>query len=260
MAPRYTLSNDSSILRYVRMQRHSWLGYIYNFRTFLLQSAADKLEEETYQWFSALILGDDNALENETIDLFQRWGLSHILAISGLHVGIIVGLIYFIFVRFSITTKEKAQVIIMIFLPIYAILAGSEPSVLRASFMIVVVLLFHRYQIRYQYADVISIIFLLLILYDPYIVYHIGFQFSFAVTFGLLLSHQIMRDTSSNLKKMIQISFISQMVILPLQLYYFSILEPLSILVNVIVVPYFSLFVIPVMFFLLLMLPLPSIL
>src|SRR5699024_5208887 len=53
-------------------KEHSWLGYIYNFRTFLLQSAADKLEEETYQWFSALILGDDNALENETIDLFQR--------------------------------------------------------------------------------------------------------------------------------------------------------------------------------------------
>ena len=241
-------------------EEKSFKNYLYKIRSDLLHSSAEKLSPETVSWLHALVLGDKAELDKPLIQLFQRWGLSHILAISGLHVGIIVGLIYFIFVRFSITTKEKAQVIIMIFLPIYAILAGSEPSVLRASFMIVVVLLFHRYQIRYQYADVISIIFLLLILYDPYIVYHIGFQFSFAVTFGLLLSHQIMRDTSSNLKKMIQISFISQMVILPLQLYYFSIFEPLSILVNVIVVPYFSLFVIPVMFFLLLMLPLPSIL
>src|SRR5699024_936163 len=241
-------------------EEKSFKNYLYKILSDLLHSSAEKLSPETVSWLHALVLGDKAELDKPLIQLFQRWGLSHILAISGLHVGIIVGLIYFIFVRFSITTKEKAQVIIMIFLPIYAILAGSEPSVLRASFMIVVVLLFHRYQIRYQYADVISIIFLLLILYDPYIVYHIGFQFSFAVTFGLLLSHQIMRDTSSNLKKMIQISFISQMVILPLQLYYFSILEPLSILVNVIVVPYFSLFVIPVMFFLLLMLPLPSIL
>lgn len=233
---------------------------LYKIRSDLLERSAEKLSPATVTWLHALVLGDKSELDKPLIQLFQRWGLSHILAISGLHVGIIVGLIYFIFVRFSITTKEKAQFIIMLFLPSYAILAGSEPSVLRASFMIVVVLLFQRYHIRYQYADVMSIIFLLLILYDPYIVYHIGFQFSFAVTFGLLLSHQIIRETSSNLKRMIQISFISQMVILPLQLYYFSIFDPLSILVNVIVVPYFSLFVIPVMFFLFLMLPLPTIL
>src|SRR5699024_1151824 len=120
---------------------------LYKIRSDLLERSAEKLSPATVTWLHALVLGDKSELDKPLIQLFQRWGLSHILAISGLHVGIIVGLIYFIFVRFSITTKEKAQFIIMLFLPSYAILAGSEPSVLRASFMIVVVLLFQRYHI-----------------------------------------------------------------------------------------------------------------
>lgn len=247
----------SALEKIVCKEQASLKNTLYQLRAYLLNAASEKLSLETNQWLHALVLGDKSGLDKPLIESFQRWGLSHILAISGLHVGIIVGLIYFIFVRFSITTKEKAQLVIIVFLPAYAILAGSEPSVIRASMMIVLALVFHRLHIRYPYADIISMIFILLILYDPFIVYHIGFQFSFAVTFALLLSHRIMRDTKSNLQKAVQISFISQMVILPLQLHYFSIFEPLSIIVNVLVIPYFSIFVIPTMFFLLIMLPLP---
>src|SRR5699024_8039126 len=95
---------------------------------------------ETSQWLNALIFGDSSFIDTEIIELFQRWGLSHILAISGLHTGIIVGIIYFLLVKLSITTKERAHILIIVFLPVFAITAGGEPSVWRASLMVLLFL------------------------------------------------------------------------------------------------------------------------
>src|SRR5699024_1185904 len=77
------------------------------------------------------------------------------------------------------------------------------------------------------------------------------FQLSFAVTFGLIVSQAWISQTTSNTMRILQISFISQMIILPLQLHYFYLFQPLSIIINLLIVPYFSLFVIPAMFVLL---------
>ena len=90
-------------------------------------------------------------------------------------------------VRFSIVTKETAQSIMLLFLPIYAFLAGGEPSVWRASLMVVLSILLIKYKVKMNISDIISIVFLFLIFVNPYIVYHIGFQFSFLVSFGLIL-------------------------------------------------------------------------
>src|SRR5690625_7583465 len=99
--------------------------------------------------------------------------------------------------------------------------------------------------------DVLSMNFILLIILYKYIIYHVEFQLSFAVTFGLILSKDLLSSTSSVFFQGLLISFISQMMILPIQLAYFSFFQPLSILVNVIVVPYFSLIVIPLLFLML---------
>src|SRR5699024_11644854 len=65
-------------------------------------------------------------------------------------------------------------------------------------------------------------------------------------------------QTTSNTMRILQISFISQMIILPLQLHYFYLFQPLSIIINLLIVPYFSLFVIPAMFGLLIFHWLPN--
>ncbi len=235
------------------------VSYVHQLRSFLLRFTNDKLSKDTVAWLHSLVLGDDQLLEDEIIYLFQSWGLSHLLAISGLHIGIIVGVIYFILVRFQLATKEKAQSLLLLFLPIYAIVAGSQPSVWRASLMVFVVILMAKCKWKMAYPDLLSIIFILLILFDPYIVYHVGFQLSFAVTFSLIVSRKWISQAPSNLAAILQISFVSQMAILPLQLHYFHSFVPLSVLLNLFIVPYFSLFVIPTMFILLFtsVLPLP---
>src|SRR5690625_6481664 len=91
-------------------------------------------------------------------------------------------------VKLNITTKETAQWLIIFFLPIYALLAGGAPSVWRASLMGLVFLVLSKFNIKHSVTDVISLIFISLIAMDQYIIYNIGFLFSFLVTLWLLLS------------------------------------------------------------------------
>src|SRR5690625_1010873 len=240
----------------IQCEGSSLFNKIFSFRSNLLAYVSDSMSDETSAWLSALVLGDDSLLEEKVVDLFQRWSLSHILAISGLHVGLIVGLVYFFIVKLGIVTKEKAQWIMIFFLPVYALIAGGQPSVWRASLMVLVFIVLNKMKLKLSMTDVLSMIFILLIIVDKYIIYHVGFQLSFAVTFGLILSRDLLSSTPSVFFQGLLISFISQMMILPIQLAYFSFFQPLSILVNVIVVPYFSLIVIPLLFLMLIFSPL----
>ena len=234
----------------------SFMHNIYQLRTDLIQFVQKEISPETAVWLNALVLGDDTQISDETTELFQRWNLSHILAISGLHVGLLVGLFYFLLVKMNVLTKEKAQWVIIFFLPLYAVIAGGEPSVMRASTMVLLFMLANKLNWKFSVTDVLSIVFMVLILLDPYILYHIGFQLSFCVTLGLLLSKNWLSQSNISFFSVLKVSFVSQMIILPLQVEYFFTFQPLSILLNLLVVPYFTLFVIPLMFFMLLLAPL----
>src|SRR5699024_5419711 len=123
--------------------------------------------------------------------------------------------------------------------------------------MVLLGLLFYRLKVRITMTDIISLVFVGLLLVDPMLIYHIGFQLSFVVTFGLLLSKKWLAQTSHPFFLILKISFVSQMMIVPIQIEYFSIFQPISILLNILVVPYFTMLVIPYMFILLVTSPIP---
>ncbi|MGM8213898.1 DNA internalization-related competence protein ComEC/Rec2, partial [Virgibacillus sp. W0430] len=234
------------------------LHRIHKMRNVMTEYINEAANEKTAPWINALIFGERALLDEDTVDLFNRWSLSHLLAISGLHIGIIVAIMYTLFVRFNIVTKEKALWIVLLFLPLYSFLAGSQPSVLRATMMTTFVIVLKKFDYHLRIGDVISIIFLIYILFDKYIVYQLGFQFSFVVTFALILSREWFGQTNVRLYQLFQISFVSQMAILPLYIVHFSTFHPLSIFLNVVVVPYFTLFVLPYLFVLLVLSIFPS--
>lgn len=237
----------------------SLLNRIFTIKDNLQTHIKENVSTETAAWLNALVLGDDTHLDEDIVELFQRWSLSHILAISGLHVGLVVAFVYFFLIRLNLATKEKAEWLMILFLPVYAVIAGGEPSVWRAATMVLLFIVIRKMKLKFNVTDVLSVVFLLLILFDKYIVYHIGFQLSFMVTFGLLLSRELISKTDSSILKILHISFVAQLMILPLQLAYFYTFQPLSIILNVLAVPYFSLFVIPFMFLILILSPFPII-
>jgi len=233
---------------------------IWSLRNKIILKLQNNYSETTSSWIIALVLGEDSFIDPNIIDLFRHWNISHLLAISGLHTAIFVGIIYFILIKLLRLTLEKTQIILIIILPIFIILSGAEPSVIRASLMIISFIILSFFKVKLTSSDIVSWLFIILIIINPSLLNHIGFQFSFAVTFSLLISLKWLNQTNNRISQSFKISFISQMIILPLQLHYFSVFQPLSIFLNVIVIPYFTIIVIPLMFIMILFMLFPTIL
>ncbi|WP_177167265.1 DNA internalization-related competence protein ComEC/Rec2 [Salinibacillus kushneri] len=229
----------------IQCEGRDWLAYSFQVKDNLLQHLEERYRPVTYHWIQALIFGDKDLLSEEMIQEFQNWNLSHLLAISGLHVGLIIFFFYSFLNRFCKISIEKSKYILMIFLPVYALFANGNPPVLRAVLMAEVLFIFSIMGRRWPLTDVVSMTALLLLLHNPLLLYQLGFQFSFIVTFALILSKGILSRLPSFFWSSIYISFISQLAIIPLQLWNFYYISPLSLFANLFFVPYFSAIVIP---------------
>lgn len=140
---------------------------------------------------------------------------------------------------------ERMQLILFLFLPIYPLLSGAAPSVWRASLLALFLLVLRKLKIKLPTTSILSIVFFVMVLTNPYHVYSIAFQFSFIVTYAILFSRKLLSGDIGFVWISLRISFISLMVLLPIQIQLFYQFQPLSVLVNLIVVPYFTLFVLP---------------
>lgn len=196
----------------------------------------------------ALIFGDQQHIDPEVIDAYQQLGIIHILAISGLHVGFLTAAVYHLLLRFGMT-RESAKLLLIVILPIYAIITGASPSVVRAVCMAIGYLIFSLISVRLKTVDALCLVFLGLLLIDPYQLFHIGFQLSFAVTFFLLLSNSIFSQFTNWFGRFLIVTMIAQLGSLPLLLYHFQTVSLLSFVMNILFVPFYTLFVLPLAFF-----------
>ncbi|MYL37235.1 DNA internalization-related competence protein ComEC/Rec2 [Halobacillus litoralis] len=234
----------------ITCQGRSYVSFIYEWRTNLLKRVQQQLDPGACSWIKALVFGEKDAIPEEITEWFQTYNLSHILAISGLHAGLLAGGVYMVLYRSGLATRRQAGVFLLLFLPSYTILAGAAPSVIRACVMALIVLLFSMVNHRIPLSDVIAWTAGFLLVWKPDYLHQAGFQFSFLVTFSLILSVPVLKRASGLWQQTIIISLICLLSILPLQIRYFYEFQPLSLFANVAMVPYFSFFVIPVSFLL----------
>ena len=139
--------------------------------------------KETADFLSAIITGD---IENRFVKFhFSRLGLQHILAISGLHFGIIALLLGFILRRLLPSTK--ATLTLLTILTAYAILLGDTPSVMRAYLMITVYLAGTLLGRKTTPLNAVGVALCIELLYDPTHITHIGCLLSYSATLAILL-------------------------------------------------------------------------
>nr|WP_275581481.1 DNA internalization-related competence protein ComEC/Rec2 [Amphibacillus cookii] len=233
----------------IQCEGNDAIGSITMLRKRILEKIDLSLKNDTMAiWMKSLVLGERSAIEDTYLQLFQRWHLTHLLSISGLHVCLLIGLLYGLCNRLIGITKETTYFILLVLLSFYPLLAGGSPSVWRACIVGILNLLSWLFHRRIQPIDFLSISFILLLLLQPAWMYHIGFQFSFIITFSLLLSAKILSMIKGKIVKAIFITILSMVVILPLQIHYFYVFNPMSLLINTIVSWYFAVFFIPSMF------------
>ena len=218
---------------------------LFKFKTFRNRMTLKIDRELTFDksgYFQALIFGDKSYLLRDEINSFKNLGTSHLLAISGLHIGVLISLIYFILLKLKVSV-DYIEKIILIIIPLYMLLSGASASVLRAGFMIIFYIIFRRKSI--DKLDSLLLTFLILLFYNPLYTFNIGFQLSFFITFSLLMSESYIKTSKNKLHMSLRISIISTLASMPILLYNFYTIVYISVLSNIVLVPIFSIVLFP---------------
>ncbi|MCD2253520.1 DNA internalization-related competence protein ComEC/Rec2 [Listeria marthii] len=223
----------------------SILMRIQNIRLQTITHITENISPKINPYFLALITGEKNGFSPEMYETYQQMGVVHLLAISGLHVNLLVGAIYFLLLKFGVT-RERAVLCLLIFLPFYIILTGANPPVIRAATMTALLLLSEKYATKWSSFSVICLSFVLFFLLQPYVIYEVGFQLSYAVSFGIILSsRQILTRQKNIFTKSLAISFVSTMMSSVVMMYHFYSFSWVGIFFNLLYVPIFTIIILP---------------
>ena len=245
--------------------RYFILRQFENTREKIIEVHSKNIKSPRLEILGSIVFGNETINPDEEIkENFKSSGLLHLLAASGLNVALIFGIWWW----FASLLKLPYNFSILtgcVFVVFYTFMTGFPPSILRAGLMILFVLLGKLID---RTSDSIGLIFFvgfLILLFQPKMIFDIGFQLSFAVTFGLITGVEIIiskfksaddkfREKYKNLNRyqkyflflfsptslasVIAVPLIAQVWVLPLQMHYFNTFTPFSLLANIAVVPF----------------------
>lgn len=225
-----------------------------NIRRKVLSLLNNNFSEQTASLAKALLIGYKNELNQETKVAFSRAGLSHIMAVSGLHVGFILAPFWLVIPLFwSFRYGKKIGLLfLVVILLFYAGLTGFSPSVTRASLtggLLMYGRLFHKVRNSKNLTAVAALIILLI---NPSDLFSIGFQLSFGAVYIILLVIPVINQALPNWIRhrwygtplmVVIISLIVQIGLFPVTGYYFGELSIVGPLANALVVPFLGLIV-----------------
>jgi competence protein ComEC len=210
-------------------------------------------KNEVLAVINALLLGQRNFVSNDLLKSYAGAGAIHILAVSGLHIGILLWLLTWLFkpLHYLKNGKTIALILVVILLWMYAVIAGLSASVVRAVAMftaIAISLNVNRLSNIYN-ALVISMFFLLL--FHPFYLFDVGFQLSYlAVFFIVWLQPKLVNLIKpsywilNKLWQLFTVSIAAQIGILPLSIYYFHQFPGLFFVANLIIIPFLGIILI----------------
>lgn len=213
-------------------------NHIYTIKN-LLYTRINSLKSSNY--IKALLFGD-NKLDKEIKTSYQINGISHLFSVSGFHINFITSIIYFYLDRVTYNKKIK-YITVDIFLVLYLLLCNTT-SLLRCTVMNILLSINHLLKLDIKKIDIVLLTLILCITINPFIIYDIGFIYSYTISFFLIL-YKNKYKTNNKLLKIIYISLISFLVSLPINIYTSYEINFLSIILNIIIVPIVSLILLP---------------
>ncbi|MCL7746876.1 DNA internalization-related competence protein ComEC/Rec2 [Halalkalibacter alkaliphilus] len=232
----------------ISTDHHGYFLKLQRWRQIQLQKIEQNISSDFSGIMSALVFGERIMMDGELLEAYQRLGVIHLLAVSGLHVGMIVAASFYMLIRIGVT-RERSMEVLLFVLPIYSVIAGAAPSVIRAALMSMVVLLFMRMKLRIPPLLGIVVVYLAYVFYNPFIIFQLGFQLSFLVSFSLITSAPIIQRRYNHTGfQLVAITMVSQLISFPIILLHMYEIPILSLPLNVVYIPFISLFVLPLTF------------
>lgn len=245
----YASCNESN---FSFIERYLIITYLYDFKENIKDKINSLFSSKPYTGILiALATGDKSDISYETRDLFSKTGTAHVLAISGLHVGLIAGFFYVItgFIR-----KRTMKLIIFISLIwIFILVTGAAASGIRAGFMISMFFIIKYFNRVPNIINIVLFTLIVTILINPMVLYSISFQLSYSAILGIIfLYNHIYRnlkslfgDNNSRVLKYlyasIAISFAATIPTSFFTAYYFNVFSIIYPLANIFIIPLVSL-------------------
>lgn len=198
------------------------------------------LEGDALALAEALILGDKSDLSDDVKTGFTKTGALHVLAVSGLHIGIIMQILMYLLKYFAKwLSRNKAVLAVVLLMWFYAFLTGFSASVVRSVFMFSILSLAQLLGKNYNPINVLFCTGFTLLLSNQNYLWDIGFQLSFLAMLGIFLFYddiqQFWKPQNKILKLIWQgtaVGFAAQLLTTPLSLYYFHQFPNYFILTN----------------------------
>lgn len=189
----------------------------------------------------ALCLGGHySELGEKRMKDFAYTGLIHILSISGSHIALLLALIYGLG-RLVKLGKRTCLILGILVACIYCCIVGGDAPVIRATMMSILMCMAYVKGRLYQAKQALCICAIICLVYDPFSLFDVSFQLSFGATYGLLIWGKVLYERIQWLPRWIKTPFVlcvsAQLLILPLQLYYFHYISIASLLAACIVAP-----------------------
>ncbi len=220
-----------------------------NFLEKYLQTLFNRTEEDysygTKNINRAILLGDNTRIRKDLKEKIRYIGLSHIFAMSGLHIGLVITIFYFIFKK-TIKNKKLIEILLLVSITLYYLSVKESPSFTRAYIMAVVYLLGKLFYEKVDLGKTLFISAIISILINPTAIFSVSFQLSYGAMIAIAYIFPYVRKI--NYKKFKILDYILftttiQIFLIPITVYYFNSVQFLSVISNLILLPLASFYI-----------------
>lgn len=188
----------------------------------------------------AFLYADKSLIEKDIYTKYQKIGVSHLFAVSGMH----VSLISIVLLKLLNKIKErKRYIIVSIFLSIYLFLTNFTISMVRATFQFILFFINKSFKLNIDNSNLVLFLFSILVIINPYNIYNIGFLFSFIISFTLIRCSKLIKGKF--IIKSLKTSLISFFSSMPVLINNFFEVNFLGIILNIIYIPFVSYILFP---------------
>lgn len=224
---------------------------MYEFRTYILQTIRKCVKGEMESSIAeALLIGYRDDLDRDLVQAYSNTGVVHIIAVSGMHLGLIYGLLMFLLKGLNRSKRLKVikAILIITLLWLFSLLTGASASVLRAVLMFTCIAGGDLLGKKGNIYNSMAFSAVVLLFFNPFLLWDVGFQLSYAAVLSIVLFMKpiynwfaIQNKLLDGLWKLNALTLSAQILTLPLCMYHFHQAPTLFLITNLVAVPLSSL-------------------
>ena len=222
------------------MEKNS--GLLFYFKNLVMDRINSISKSKGY--IMTFILGDKSFIDNEVKESYQDNGISHLFAVSGMHISLFAGIMLFFLKRVSYNNYFNYGMVCL-FLLFYLFLAGFPASLLRASVMFILFSINKVFNLKISNLNILFMVIIMILFIDPFYLFDIGFQFSYLISSTLIMMRWKIGVIKSKLKRSFYVSVVCFLVSFPICIYNFYGTNFMSVLFNLFYIPFVSIIVFP---------------